>query len=1043
MMRLFIIWGLLFCLSAGYGQEYRVKQFTTVDGLPSNSIRAIFKDSRGIMWFGTDAGVCRYDGLTFKTVNTTHGLAGNKVWSITEDADGNLWFGCFQGGISCFDGIRMKTLTQKDGLVDNSVRIVHYSPNLEALVIGTNESISVWHDSVFTNFTTENGSLQKDVIVTSILDYQDRVFVADFSSCHYQISVDSVDSGFVITPLKDKPVGNYGVSSGMMDKNDFRILGWQRKGVVRETADGWEAYDNIGQVFGIAEDDAGAIWAASWHGGISPPGGLFRIKDGKVTRCHEKFGLTSILGWSLFYDSQQRILWYGTLDNGLYQLLPQYFTAYPAEYFGESSMRIEDINFDSTGKLWILADTSLMIWNGQQIKKVDLIKFLKACYKVIKKYQRNRVPGVYSSLPRNFEEMASHFTNFSRVNFDSKGNPWITIEDVGIFGVDSTYKITHYEFFAPGPFYIAPGDTFYQSDSWSNAVNQLVFDDGFKRLKQFFGESPVYGIKVIGNDDEIWVCSRLDGIWRVKDDQLINISNTDSTINRLANDIAFDGEGTVYIAGVDGRIELLDQASGRKTFEIVLDPAPPSVSWLQVVDGHLFGGYSDGLRIFRISDLKNHHIQFQYFSENEGYAPVEVRSSVVDSMGDILLGTRDGILKIQTNLVLADSTLITPTVFDNIELHGTDTLWASITETDRWSGNPVDGISLASDQDHLTFFFHALNYQDPTQEVYEYKLEGTDEAWTGPIMSRLVLFPNLAPGKYQFMVRNTNLISGKTSDPVSFAFTIRRPWYESGWFVMVVIIFIGVVFFLTLWIRTNGIRKREAQKRAVLSRISELETKALQAQMNPHFIFNAISSIQNYMLDNEVDDALKFLNHLSRVIRMTLEQVDKKSVTLQEKLDYLAHYVTLEQMRFDDAFSYEVMVDPSIDPENIRIPPMILQPIIENAIKHGLWPKGKGGFLHLEIIPYRASRIAHRAAYNEDLFVVIEDNGIGRKASGEKQKQSKIPKTSKGIKLTLERLRLFNKGEEQRYDIRIIDLVDDDGNALGTRVEVVLPGNMR
>ena len=169
-------------------QNYYSKNITTREGLPDESIRKIFEDSRGILWIGTDAGVCRWDGETFRTFNTLDGLAGNKIWWIEEDKAGNIWFACFGSGISYFDGKNFTNYTKKDGLVDNAVRVVKYSEKYDCMAIGTGYAISIMKDSVFYNFSQENGSIGERAVVTAIFDNESSIQFYTFGHSHYKIT---------------------------------------------------------------------------------------------------------------------------------------------------------------------------------------------------------------------------------------------------------------------------------------------------------------------------------------------------------------------------------------------------------------------------------------------------------------------------------------------------------------------------------------------------------------------------------------------------------------------------------------------------------------------------------------------------------------------------------------------------------------------------------------------------------------------------------------------------------------------------------------
>ncbi len=211
--------------------------------------------------------------------------------------------------------------------------------------------------------------------------------------------------------------------------------------------------------------------------------------------------------------------------------------------------------------------------------------------------------------------------------------------------------------------------------------------------------------------------------------------------------------------------------------------------------------------------------------------------------------------------------------------------------------------------------------------------------------------------------------------------------------------------------------------------LSQLEMKALQAQINPHFIFNCLNSINQMILQGEDNRASRYLTKFSKLIRLVLENAETSEVTLHEELAVLESYIELEQLRFQGDIDYQLKVDSQVDPQEIYLPSMVLQPFVENAIWHGLMPKKDQG----------SGKITIAAHQKGDLLVCsIEDNGVGREKAQELQDESVWKTKSLGLKITEERLNLLNQ-DYQEDMIQITDLKDASGIPLGTRVEVSIP----
>ncbi|WGH74605.1 histidine kinase [Tenacibaculum tangerinum] len=208
-----------------------------------------------------------------------------------------------------------------------------------------------------------------------------------------------------------------------------------------------------------------------------------------------------------------------------------------------------------------------------------------------------------------------------------------------------------------------------------------------------------------------------------------------------------------------------------------------------------------------------------------------------------------------------------------------------------------------------------------------------------------------------------------------------------------------------------------------------LEQEALRIQMNPHFVFNALNSIKLYIINNEQRNAVYYLNKFSKLIRSILESSTVKEVTLSEELKTMNLYMSIENIRLSNEVNYVEEVDPSINVERIKVPPLILQPFLENSIWHGLSSK-KG---EKEVL-VKVTKIA-----DEFIQIDIVDNGIGRDAAMKIRKNKSLNRKSIGINLTKERLRNFANQYANNYSLIYTDIIDEEGNPKGTKVSLKIP----
>ena len=218
-------------------------------------------------------------------------------------------------------------------------------------------------------------------------------------------------------------------------------------------------------------------------------------------------------------------------------------------------------------------------------------------------------------------------------------------------------------------------------------------------------------------------------------------------------------------------------------------------------------------------------------------------------------------------------------------------------------------------------------------------------------------------------------------------------------------------------------QKREQEVAQLHQQKTELELQALRAQMNPHFIFNCLSSVNRFILINRTEEASDYLTKFSRLIRMALHNSEKSYITLENELEALRLYLDLERLRFKNAFNYSISLINTIDVSAVFIPPMLLQPFIENAIWHGLMHKQDAGFLDITL-----------SIEEEILTCIITDNGIGRNNAAMINSKSAEKNKSMGVKITTERLALLSRNEDEQAVFDIEDLTDKEGNAAGTKV---------
>jgi hypothetical protein len=331
--------------------------------------------------------------------------------------------------------------------------------------------------------------------------------------------------------------------------------------------------------------------------------------------------------------------------------------------------------------------------------------------------------------------------------------------------------------------------------------------------------------------------------------------------------------------------------------------------------------------------------------------------------------------------------------------------------------------SLPNSLNSLSFSYVAITYQSLAKIQYQYRLLGLDDKWI-TTKSTEIVFPFLPANNYELQVRTINDLGLPSSIVITKSFTIMKPYWQTFWFnFILLVLLLGMAY--TFYRRRI---KRIELDNLTQQEINQYRQQALSKQMNPHFLFNSLNSIQYYIVKNDKVSSSRYLSKFATLMRMILNNSQHQAISLNDELSALKLYLELEAMRFKEHFEYSIEIDPVIDQVSTFIPPFIIQPFIENSIWHGLMNREGKGLLKIKLT-YKEQSIS----------CIVEDNGIGRKKSNEIQENSHLERPSRGIAITETRLRLFDVNKTTTKPIIYTDLYNENGEALGTYVEIIIP----
>lgn len=542
-------------------------------------------------------------------------------------------------------------------------------------------------------------------------------------------------------------------------------------------------------------------------------------------------------------------------------------------------------------------------------------------------------------------------------------------------------------------------------------------------------------LSILTNEGIIFIGTE-QGIYRLREDYLSPLkTNFQIDLNQI-NDLKFDGKH-YFIATNKAlwKVDNLLKPTSLKRIEIG-DFKTVSVFENQVIASSEIGIFSiEGEQAFliaqqpkQITDIQKINNQFWIATKNSGItvlntdftfekninkyntlATNNINSIFKDQQNNVWIATENaGLYKYETDSKKTQKPIITLTNIDVVY-------------------EPLDSINinqykkvlqLPSDKNHVSFSYKTVNINNPKAVVYRFKLNEKFSPWTA---KESVDFANLSAGNYTFTAQSK--IDSVESKPISFSFFIDKPLYKKNWFLWSLLGGLSLLLGLIILNYINRIKKRnkaKVEKLKLENHLLSLEQKALQLQMNPHFIFNVLNGIKALGSTGKTIELSSTISKFATLLRSVLLNSRQEEISLSEEISTLKNYLELEQQMSANPFDFTIKTDLSIDQEEILIPPMLLQPFIENSIKHGINLKEDGKIT------------VHFTTNNNFLQCTIDDNGIGF----EQSKKQSIVKNHQSVAVKVTQERIENLSKESTFSIKELK---EKENTIGTRVWFKIP----
>ena len=972
----------LLFLTTVVAQTLPSKNISINDGLPSNGIKCFFKDSRGLMWIGTEAGLCCYDGSSYKVYNETNVLKYSEVWAIAEDKDHNLWLSLYGKGLAKFDGKKFTFFDKKDGLVHNAIRKMFYSKKHNCLVLGTENGLSLFDGKHFKSFVHKTENLRGSFQVGGINEYNDKLLITVAYDKVYSLSIgrNIQDSKLEETFT---PPGSY--SSYIYNKQYFSGVVIHEL-FVRDLVTNKEEQYQCPISWDFTNDDSSNLYLATWNV-TDPKGGLFKYANHQLTDITQQANIKSTGLWCLCFDKDTQQLWVGSIDKGIYIVdLSQQKNTLTPSFFGLKELEVQCLYNDSKDNIWIGAKNNIIIKHKDLTYiKLNTTLLWKSIYNYLKKV--GITPETNKQYGRYFKK--KEFSCFN-ITSDNQGYIWVTTT-LGIFCFDENYTIQFFKFTEGGHIAFDQNDQLLFGLMYADmylSTNKFDRVDG-KILSLKDENIPRDITKILNQGNQIWFATYTNGLIHYQNNVFYSLNLHKQFNETYIKDIIINDKGELVIGANSGRVYIARWANNTLKILHVYKPYKElygtSISFIQQSKGYYFIGTNKGINV-----LKGRKF-IKLINQSEGINDIQFNDCKKDKNGDLWIASNDGLLFLDVHKILSNDNPQNAIQITNLKVNGIN--YKANSTNLAWGCYLDKELKLAYNQNDIEITFNNYNLFNADKNVYQYKIIGLTNTWSEFDKSTKIQLRGMPSGRYKLLIEGKNIGTGVLFKTKTISILITPPFWKTWWFTTICILVLLLLGFISYKKRIQYIEEREQAKGAFQKRLVETKMEALQSQMNPHFIFNAMNSIQHFIIDNNTDEALMYMGEFSKLIRQTLNHSSKQRISLADEIQYLQTYIHLENMRFKDAIDFKFTISQSLDTYEVTLPPMLIQPFVENVFVHAFDSNSVNPTL--EILFRQTDNL---------LLCEIKDNGKGMA----KDNLNKLY-ASKGIKLVEERINLLHQ----------------------------------
>ncbi|HLP12734.1 MAG TPA: two-component regulator propeller domain-containing protein [Flavobacteriales bacterium] len=870
------------------------KQYTVEQGLPSTEIYQVKQDSKGYIWFATNNGVSRFNGYEFENFSMSNGLPDNTVFEIFEDAKGRIWFYSFSTKLSYYENGKIHLYKYNDVIqkhIKNPFKLSFCVDDKDNVYLGFAE-LGIYRIDVNGKIGVPAGIKQEPNTLNIIEPVANNLIFADKCTDRhtYYISFNTSSTNkrlrlnYLIHPRRI-------YARAIALKNGSYLFTVDNRLVYIDPVKGDHQIKFDYDINWLYEDRDGDLWVGTYLGGV------FHIQD--LDFEHKKQYLPNTTVDGVLQDNEGGF-WFATEDNGVYYTASKQILTYD-KTTGLSHDNPTCLGTDGNN-LFVGMKNGYMhiLQQNGELKTYDLNQNQKKPAEINAFFYDRHKKRLWASGGNNI------FSLSSTKQPGKNGKP------IAFYGMLRDQKGNYWACFVRGV-------------SLIDTVKNKLLLNGSKQIRTYTMLEQANG--------RLW-CGTINGLWEfnTNDSSFKERSDGYPQLRKRISHMAYLSDSALVIATRGAGVVIYHHKKVYQ-FNAKNGLGDDNVNRLCISGNTVWAATNSGLsRIDFKKEGEYNTYDIKTFTTFDGLASNEILD-VVKVNEHVWAATRKGLSRLPAN--------------------GFDPRYPVYPV--RVAGVEVDDEPIALNKvyeipynhHNIKIRFIALGYRNTGKMQYRYRMSGINEKWVYT-QNREIQFTTLPPHNYVFELSVRNADGSWSKSPVKINFTIQTPFWQTWWFrISAAGVFIYLVFVLLRY-RFKRIQQQKEKNASLERSLLSLRLKALQAQMNPHFIFNVMNSIQHFIAYKNDEAAARYLSKFSRLVRTILQNSEETTVTVSEEIKALELYLELEAMRFEEAFTYTVWVDPGINSETTKIPSMLIQPYVENAILHGILPLKSGGELKIE-----------------------------------------------------------------------------------------------